>query len=263
LVERILALMEERGIIAAKLTSELGISKSKVTQWKQGLQKPSTDAVIKIANYFGVSTDYLLTGTNYQMNTTGEKERKTMDNNNKISFPKIQTPLAGINIFGKYQDLMKPISDVMKKFDEDFKSAFKPIKDINEELSNRIKSSFKEFVMLNQEIADSEKYKLYTKCLKAMEDFNTDWDNNENEDEQIKHLSNLADRLDESDHDVSTFHLRDQSIARERELLKLFNQLNEEGQRDSIKQLDTMVASDKYIKPDQHPIFGNSETQAI
>jgi len=29
---------------------------------EKGRQKPSTDAIIKLAKYFGVSTDYLLTG---------------------------------------------------------------------------------------------------------------------------------------------------------------------------------------------------------
>ena len=62
MIERILDLLEERGITAYKLTTDLGLGNGVVTQWKQGKQKPGTDAIIKIAKYFGVSTDYLLTG---------------------------------------------------------------------------------------------------------------------------------------------------------------------------------------------------------
>ena len=59
-VERILGLMEADDIKAAQLTRDLSLSHGVVTQWKQGLQKPSTDAIVKLADYFSVSTDYLL-----------------------------------------------------------------------------------------------------------------------------------------------------------------------------------------------------------
>ncbi|MCL2189809.1 MAG: helix-turn-helix transcriptional regulator [Defluviitaleaceae bacterium] len=61
-VERIFALMSEGEISAAELSKITGIKPSTFTQWKKGQQKPSTDAVVKIAEYFGVTTDYLLTG---------------------------------------------------------------------------------------------------------------------------------------------------------------------------------------------------------
>jgi len=61
-VEKIVDLIEERGITAYRLASDLGFNSGKITQWKQGLQKPSVDAVVKIADYFGVTTDYLLKG---------------------------------------------------------------------------------------------------------------------------------------------------------------------------------------------------------
>jgi len=54
--------MEERGVTAAQLTREISLTNGLVTQWKKGLQKPSTDAIIKISKYFNVSTDYILLG---------------------------------------------------------------------------------------------------------------------------------------------------------------------------------------------------------
>lgn len=54
--------MSNNNITAKRLTTELELSNSSVTDWKKGKAKPSTDAIIKIASFFGVSTDFLLTG---------------------------------------------------------------------------------------------------------------------------------------------------------------------------------------------------------
>ena len=60
MVERILELMEKNDVKAAKLTAELGLPHSSVTKWRQGEQKPSAKAIVKLADYFNVSADYLL-----------------------------------------------------------------------------------------------------------------------------------------------------------------------------------------------------------
>lgn len=61
MLERILALLKENGITAKKLTTDLEISNSSVSDWKKG-SKPSCDVVIKLSKYFDVSTDYILLG---------------------------------------------------------------------------------------------------------------------------------------------------------------------------------------------------------
>ena len=61
MLDRILTLLKENGITAKKLTSDLEISNSSVSDWKKG-SKPSCDVVVKLAKYFGVSTDYILLG---------------------------------------------------------------------------------------------------------------------------------------------------------------------------------------------------------
>ena len=61
-VDRIFELMNHSCINAAQLTREASLTNGLVTQWKQGKQKPSIDAMVKIADYFKVSVDYLLTG---------------------------------------------------------------------------------------------------------------------------------------------------------------------------------------------------------
>lgn len=62
MLERILSLMNQRGVTAKKLTSDLGISNSAVSDWKSG-SKPSCDVIVKLAKYFNVTTDYILLGT--------------------------------------------------------------------------------------------------------------------------------------------------------------------------------------------------------
>ena len=58
--------MEERGLNGMQLAKEIGLPKNAVSEWRSGKAKPSTDAVVKIANYFNVSTDFLLGRTHTQ-----------------------------------------------------------------------------------------------------------------------------------------------------------------------------------------------------
>ncbi len=58
--ENLLKLCNQRGISLTHLvTKEIKMSVSNVTKWKEG-KVPKSDTVKKIADYFGVSTDYLL-----------------------------------------------------------------------------------------------------------------------------------------------------------------------------------------------------------
>ncbi len=59
----IMQLCKARGISGYRLAEELGISKSIFTDLKMGRKKGlSADVAAKIADYFGVSVSYLLTG---------------------------------------------------------------------------------------------------------------------------------------------------------------------------------------------------------
>lgn len=62
LVENIKSLCEESGTSIPKMEKELGLSKGSVYNWDKN--SPSIDKVQKVAEYFGVSTDYLLYGFN-------------------------------------------------------------------------------------------------------------------------------------------------------------------------------------------------------
>jgi|GEM_PF-6942503 len=65
-LDRILTLMSDRGVKAKELTSSTGINHGAISEWKSGRSKPSAEAIIKLSEYFGVSTDFLLKGSEPQ-----------------------------------------------------------------------------------------------------------------------------------------------------------------------------------------------------
>lgn len=60
---RLRELREERGWTQRELDSRLGILQSKLSKYESGTHQPSLRTLVRMANLFGVSTDYLLTGT--------------------------------------------------------------------------------------------------------------------------------------------------------------------------------------------------------
>lgn len=55
-------LLAEKGLTAYKVAKETGISTATLTSWKKGVYVPKPDKMKKIADYLGVSEDYLRTG---------------------------------------------------------------------------------------------------------------------------------------------------------------------------------------------------------
>ena len=61
-IERIDMLIKQHSINDTTLTKGAVITRGLLLQWRKKQQNPSTDAIIIIANYFDVNTDYLLRG---------------------------------------------------------------------------------------------------------------------------------------------------------------------------------------------------------
>lgn len=55
-------LMREKGVTAYRVYKETGISQTTLSDWKRGLYTPKQDKLQKIADYFDVSLEYLMTG---------------------------------------------------------------------------------------------------------------------------------------------------------------------------------------------------------
>lgn len=66
---RIRQLRQERGWKQEELGRRVGASKQSVSNWENGNIVPPVDVLIRLADQFGVSTDYLL----------GREHRRTLD----------------------------------------------------------------------------------------------------------------------------------------------------------------------------------------
>lgn len=55
-------LLSENSISLYKLSNSLGISLVHLTKWRNGSIIPSIELLMRVADFFGVSVDYLLTG---------------------------------------------------------------------------------------------------------------------------------------------------------------------------------------------------------
>ena len=60
IVDRILELIKKNGITEYRVMKDCALQTNSFTYWKKGRATPGLDALIKIANYFNVSIDYLI-----------------------------------------------------------------------------------------------------------------------------------------------------------------------------------------------------------
>ncbi|HAZ96978.1 helix-turn-helix transcriptional regulator [Treponema sp. UBA6852] len=67
--EQIRELRNIRGISQIQLANKLGVTKQSVSNWENDNILPSIEMLVKIANFFEVSTDYLL----------GLEKKRTLD----------------------------------------------------------------------------------------------------------------------------------------------------------------------------------------
>lgn len=80
-VERIVNLMEKKRVSTIELATDLSLAKNVVSEWKSGRIKPSIEIIVRLADYFGVSTDYLLKGEERGNNSENGKEDEEMEEN--------------------------------------------------------------------------------------------------------------------------------------------------------------------------------------
>ena len=55
-------LLQKYGVSTYKVSKDTGIAQSVCSAWKNGISTPKQDKIQKIADYFNVSVDYLMTG---------------------------------------------------------------------------------------------------------------------------------------------------------------------------------------------------------
>lgn len=101
-------LRDERGLKDSDVAREASVSKLTFSDWKVGRSKPGIKKLQKIADFFGVTVDYLMTGK--------EDEQKEKDNTGdlKQKFEELKELLEN----GKMQPLRydgQPIDDNTKE----------------------------------------------------------------------------------------------------------------------------------------------------
>ena len=91
-------LLKENGVSTYQVAKATGISTASFTGWKQGKWNFKTDKLQKIADYFNVSVDYLLTGnedvknndsnerSNYYLNDDAAKTAQEIFEKDKVLF---------------------------------------------------------------------------------------------------------------------------------------------------------------------------------
>lgn len=57
-------LLEKYNVTPYKVSKETGVAQTTLSDWKRGRSTPKSDNMKKIADYFGVTVDYLMTGKN-------------------------------------------------------------------------------------------------------------------------------------------------------------------------------------------------------
>lgn len=79
--ERINLLRKKMGLSQEELANKIGVSRQAVSKWESGQSMPDLDKIIALSDLFGVSTDYILKGTDVSYDEgflNAETSRKIM-----------------------------------------------------------------------------------------------------------------------------------------------------------------------------------------
>lgn len=78
-------LRKSRKINQATLAEALGMSQATITFWENGKRIPDIDMLCKIADFFSVTTDYLLGRTPMEVEIIGDDSTDPLDDHYKIT----------------------------------------------------------------------------------------------------------------------------------------------------------------------------------
>lgn len=101
--EIFVSLCAQNGIKPSRAAENCGINRSNVSNWKNNGYTPRGDVLQRIADYFGVSTDYLL-GKETEKAPTTNGERSVSDEDIKFA------------LFGGSGDITDAMYDEVKRF---------------------------------------------------------------------------------------------------------------------------------------------------
>lgn len=97
------ALCDKKGVSVSRACLDMGLSRSIAAKWKNTKTNPSAEVLPKIANYFGVTADYLLTGEQKE-NAPAGGEREVTDDDIKFA------------LFGGDEEITDAMYEEVKRF---------------------------------------------------------------------------------------------------------------------------------------------------
>ena len=122
-------LRDSRGLKDSDVVKATGITKSTFSDWKSGRSNPKNDKLQKIANYFDVSIDYLMTGEDSTKTELSAKDERDITKDLNSIMKKLQN---GENGPASYDgEELSP--EVMELFREELEIALKRLKIVNKE----------------------------------------------------------------------------------------------------------------------------------
>ena len=98
-------LLNERNITAYKVSKDTGVTQTALSNWKTGKSTPTAKTLQKIADYFGVTIDYLMNGEEKEWTPTlTEKDEKDLDKKVENLLNAVDSD-AGLMLDGEIMDL--------------------------------------------------------------------------------------------------------------------------------------------------------------
>ena len=76
--EIFMQLLQKYGVSSYEVAKKTGVTQTALSNWKSGRSTPKVETMKKIADYFGVTVDYLMTGSSIdiQQNIMTDQEKR-------------------------------------------------------------------------------------------------------------------------------------------------------------------------------------------
>ena len=162
-MKNIQSIRKQHGITQVELCKVLGVSQANLSAWETGRWEPDSIALSKMADYFGVSVDYLLGRTDNNSSNTGLAEHLREFRSEKNLTQKQMGAMLGISqqAYATYENnIATPPVEIMIKLADIFNTTIdsllgrtsQPICPIYQQLQDEIAELKKEIESLKKEI---------------------------------------------------------------------------------------------------------------
>lgn len=82
--ETLIALRKSRGLSQEQLAEQLDLTRQTISKWELNQSTPDINYIIQLSEFFEVTTDYLIKGTEAEAATTSQSEEPVSDNTQSV-----------------------------------------------------------------------------------------------------------------------------------------------------------------------------------